>query len=187
MRGLTGREKALLGLCALVIFLVANGFLARVLVRDLSGGDAKVRELKNQLGDQEMWLEDAEKTDVRERWLGENMPKLDGASLGKVQGDLLQTVQDELFERKIKIEQQSLQDVERNRFFTEVAVRLSLRGDESQVIDWLTTLQDPEQFQVIKSLQLRIDPRAQEEEPQAVCQITLARWYLTEEEDQQLQ
>lgn len=177
MRELTAREKLLLGLCFTVIFLVVNGFAARSIVKNLRGSSDQIAMLKSELADQEMWLAEAEQADVRERWLAETMPSLEGTTLGKEQGDLLQAMQDQLFERKLKIEQQSLQDIETEMFYTEVAVRLRVRGNEADVIDWLISLQGPEKFVVIKSLKLEIDSKAKEEEPQAVCEITIARWY----------
>jgi|GEM_PF-233815 len=177
MRGLTTREKALLGACLLVIFLVANAILFRSVSKVLRGSEGRITELENTLADYEMWLEEAEEAAAKEKWLRIHMPPLEG-TLGRAQGDLLQAMQDDLFERKIEIEQQSLQDIVEAEYYTEVAVRLRLRGNESDVVEWLTTLQSPEQFQVIKSMQLRLDPRADEEEPQAVCEITLARWFL---------
>jgi hypothetical protein len=177
MRELTAREKILLGACFAVIFLVVNGFAARSIVKNLRGSGDKIAALKSELADQEMWLEEAAMADARERWLHEKMPTLAGTTLGKEQGDFLQLMQDELFERKLKIEQQSLQDIEQEIFYTEVAVRLRVRGNEADVIDWLISLQGPEEFRVIKAMELEIDSKAKEEEPQAVCEITIARWY----------
>jgi len=105
------------------------------------------------------------------------MPSLEGSTLGKEQGDLLQSLQDDLFDRKLEIESQSLQDIVHEHFYTEVAVRLTVRGEESEVVEWLTSLQGPEQFQVIKSLELELDTKSEETEPQAICQLTLARWF----------
>jgi hypothetical protein len=177
MRGLTVREKLLLGACVAVVFLVANGFAARFIVKNLRGTGDRLATLENQLADNQMWLGDAEKADARERWLIEKMPTLSGSTLGKEQGDLLQSMQDDLFERKLKIEQQSLQDIVYDNFYTEVSVRLTIRGDEAEVIEWLTTLQGPERFQVIKSLELKLDSKSRETEPQAICQVTIARWF----------
>ncbi len=173
MRELTAREKWLLGLCVAVIFIVVNGFAARSIVKNLRGSGDRLAVLKNELADQEMWLAEAEKADARDRWLNEAMPSIVGSTLGKEQGDLLQAMQDELFERKLTIQQQSLQDIETDIFFTEVAVRLTVRGNESDVIDWLISLQGPDKFQVIKALELEIDPKAKEEEPQGSVR---SRW-----------
>jgi len=180
MRSLTVREKWLLGACFGVIFIVGNAFAARSLVKVLRGSDSKIETLKSTLADHEMWLEDAPKAEAREKWLTSTMPGMGGASLGKLQGDLIQSLQDDLFERKLKIEQQSLQDIVNSAMYTEVAVRLTVRGAETEVIEWLTTLQGPEKFQIIKSLELELDSKSKEIEPQAVCQITIARWYQPE-------
>lgn len=177
MRELTAREKLLLGLCFTVLFLVVNGFAARSIVKNLRGSSDRIAMLKSELADQGMWLEEAARADARERWLADTMPSREGTTLGKEQGDLLQAMQDQLFERKLKIEQQSLHDIETGMFHTEVAVRLRVRGNEADVIDWLISLQGPEKFVVIKSLKLEIDPNAKETETQAVCEITIARWY----------
>src|SRR5690606_28708575 len=154
MRALTNREKWLLGVCFAVIFCMANAFAARSVLGTLRGGKSGIDALKNELADYELRLEDAPKIAVREPWLDKTMPSLAGATLGKLQGDLLQSLQDDVFERKLKIEQQSLQDIVREPFYTEVAVRLNVRGAEREVIEWLTTLQNPEKFQVVKSLEL---------------------------------
>ena len=180
MRALTVREKWLLGLCFGVIFLVGNAFAARSVLKVLRGSDSKIETLTSTLADHEMWVEDAPKADAREKWLAGKMPHLGDSTLGKLQGDLIQSLQDDLFERKLRIDQQSLQDIVSETFYTEVAVRLTVRGAETEVVGWLTTLQAPEKFQVIKAIELELDTKSKEVEPQAVCQITIARWYLPE-------
>ncbi|MAS93658.1 MAG: hypothetical protein CMO55_10745 [Verrucomicrobiales bacterium] len=177
MRALTVREKLLLGACFAVIFLVANGFAARAIMKTLRGSGDRIRTLESELADYEMWLEEAPKADARLRWLEETLPNLKETTLGKAQGDLLQSLQDDVLDRKLKIEQQSLQDIVNDTFYTEVAVRLTVRGNEDEVIEWLISLQGREKFQVIKALELELDTRSKEEEPQAVCQITVARWF----------
>lgn len=178
MRELTVREKVLLGACIGAIFIVVNGFAARSILKNLSGGDGEIRSLRSQLADHEMRLEDAPAAEAREKWLIEMMPRLGNSTLGKEQGDLLQALQDECFERKLTIERQSLQEIEYNNFYTEVAVRLEIKGDEAVVTEWLTTLQGPEKFQVIKNLEIELDLRSREPEPQAECEITVAKWFV---------
>ena len=176
MRALTVREKWLMGLCFGVIFIVGNAFAARSVLKVLRGSDSKIETLKSTLADHEMWVEEAPKTEAREKWLAGAMPVVGEVSLGKLQGDLIQSLQDDLFERKLKIEQQSLQDIVNEAFYTEVAVRLKVRGEESVVLEWLTPLQGPDRFQIIKSLELELDSKSKEVEPQAECEITIARW-----------
>ncbi|MEM6916762.1 MAG: hypothetical protein AAF491_09375 [Verrucomicrobiota bacterium] len=160
-----------------MIFIIGNAFAARSIIKNLRGSSDRIELLQNELADQMMWLDEAEMAEARVRWLDESMPTLDGTTLGKEQGDLLQQMQDEIFDRKLNIVQQSLQDIETTGFYTEVSVRLRVRGNETDVIDWLISLQSPEKFIVIKAMELEIDLKAKEEEPQAVCEITIARWY----------
>lgn len=173
----------MLGLCLGVIFLVANGFAARSVLKVLRGSDAKIQTLKNTLADNEMWLDEAPKAEAREKWLEANMPRMSGDTLGKLQGDLIQSLQDDVFNRKLRIDRQSLQDIVYETFYTEVAVRLEVEGAETAVVEWLTTLQSPDKFQIIKNLELELDSRSREIEPQAECEITIARWYRPEAEE----
>lgn len=172
---LSKREKMLLLLCFFVIFAMANVFAFRYVKKNWGGGKGKVQALKTELADLEMWLEDADQMEAKDQWLRVNTPK--ETSMTKAQGDLLQFLQDDLFERKIKIEKQTLQEPESNDSFQEVAVSLKVRGAEKDIIEWLTTLQGAKKFQVIKRLELELDRKSREEEPQAVCEIILARWF----------
>lgn len=180
MRGLTTREKRLLGLCLLSIFAVANLFAGRAVMRTLGGGQARITELKNELAENEMWLEEKDLWDRRRDWLDANIPPSlaqQGKSVGNAQGELMQTLQNELFERKIRIDRQSLSEPVNSQFFDEVAVYLRIRGEAAVVTQWLSTLQSPEKFQVVKTLELELDDKAKEVEPQAECEVTIARWF----------
>ncbi|NNE92442.1 MAG: hypothetical protein HKN23_12405 [Verrucomicrobiales bacterium] len=177
MRGLTAREKVLLGLCFLTVFIVVNAFAIRWAVKSLGGGTDNIPDLKNQLADYELWLEDANTWAIRDDWLAKNMPILADGATGKAQGDLLQELQDEMFQRKLKIDRQSLQEPKVTENFQEVSVKFDFRGDAETVIDWLSTLQAPEKFVVIKYLELELDSRSRETEPQAVCELIVARWF----------
>ena len=175
MSNLSKREKALLWICFLVIFSMANVFAIRFAMKNWAGKGDQIQALESELADLELWLEDAPKSEAKELWLKQNTPREN--SMTKAQGDLLQFLQDDLFERKIKIEKQSLQEPDSNDSFQEVAVALKLRGAEKSIIEWLTTLQGAKKFQVIKRVELELDNKSKEEEPQAICEIILARWF----------
>ena len=100
MRSLTSREKWLLGACFGVILIVVTGFVSRSVLKVLRGSESTILTLKNELADQEMWIEEMPKIEAREKWLEEKMPALAGASIGKLQGDLLQKLQDDIFVTK---------------------------------------------------------------------------------------
>ena len=175
MKSLNKREKMLLLVCGLVIFTMANLFALRFIKKNWGGGKGDIEALESELADLEMWLENSDEIEAKDRWLRKNAPRSN--SMTKAQGDLLQFLQDDLFERKIKIEKQTLQEPDSNDSFQEVAVSLRIRGAEKDIIEWLTTLQGARKFQIIKALELELDRKSREKEPQAVCQIVLARWF----------
>ena len=180
MRGLTTREKRLLGLCLLSIFLVVNLFAGRAVMRTLNGSKQQIRDLKNEIAENEMWLEERELWERRQSWLDANLPAplvQQRISVGNAQGDLMQTMQNEVLERRLEIERQTLVEPQSTPFYDEVAVSFRVEGDAAEVNRWLATLQSPEKFQVVKTLELELDGRSREVEPQAECDITIARWY----------
>lgn len=180
MRGLTTREKRLLGLCLLSIFLVANLFAGRAVMRALGGSKERITQLENELAENRMWLEEKDLWERRQSWLGENLPDSlvrQRISVGNAQGDLMQSMQNDVLERRLKIERQTLVEPQSTAFYDEVAVSFRVEGEAAEVNRWLATLQAPDRFQVIKNLELELDGRSREVEPQAECDITIARWF----------
>ncbi len=183
MRGLNSREKFLLGICLFTVFAVLNFFAIKWAFSSLGGSDQRIAQLKSTLSDHEMWLQDGDNWASRNEWIAENMPILEGNALGKAQGDLIQLLQDELFKRKIKIDRQALQEPKTEIDYTEISVKLDVRGQADIVIDWLSTLQSRERFVVLKYLELELDSKSKEPEPQAKCEVTIAQWFRPETSD----
>jgi len=181
MNNLSQREKFLLLMCFVVVFTMANLFAVRFILKSWKDRGPDIAALESKLADLELWLDDQDEADAREAWLAGHIPR--EASMTKAQGDLLQFLQDDLFQRKIQIEKQSLLEPEINDDYQSVAVALKLRGPEKNIIEWLTTLQGAEKFQVIQRLQLGLDRKSKEKEPQSVCDIVLARWFAPPGED----
>ena len=74
MRGLTNREKRLLAFCVLTIFVMANVFAGRAVLKTLKGGGEKISALKNEIAEQDMWLEEQDYWERRRGWLDGHMP-----------------------------------------------------------------------------------------------------------------
>ncbi|MCB1229984.1 MAG: hypothetical protein KDN19_06945 [Verrucomicrobiae bacterium] len=164
----------------LSIFLVANLFAARAVMRSLGGSKKKITELKSELAENRMWLEEKDLWERRRAWLDENLPASlvrQRISVGNAQGDLMQTLQNDVLGRRLRIERQTLVEPQANAFYDEVAVSFRVEGDAAEVNRWLATLQSPELFQVVKTFKLELDGRSREVEPQAECDITVARWF----------
>ena len=176
MRSLNSRERLLLTLCFLTIFLVVNGFVFRAVYKKLNGSKTELTALEGELMELQQLAGDAEFWQRRAQWVDENMPE-PMVSVGRAQGELAEQLQQSLFERKITIERQTLLEPVSTEFYDEVAVNLRIEGDAVKVNEWLTTLQSPEAFQTIKNIELELDTRSKKTEPQAECEVTIARWF----------
>lgn len=174
MRALTKREVGLLGLCLGALFLMANLVGLQVVTRGLGQSRARLQSLTMERQEQESWLAEPDPA-AFERWLDETMPVLESA--GKSQGELLQTLQDQAFERKLTMEKQNLLEETATPFYQEVSVNVIVYGELNQIRDWLIGLQSPEKFLVVKALEIALDTKSKEKEPQARCNLTLARWF----------
>jgi hypothetical protein len=174
-RTLNQREKRLLVGCITVILLVAN----LLLFNDFSGRrkalTTSITQLEDQSKSNHVWLNDRAFWDKRMKWLASKMPYTDSA--GRSQGQLLEELQTSALDAELKITGQTLLEPLALDHANEVAVNIKLRGDQDKMLRWLMTLQAPEKFQSMKSLELELDPKAKEKTPQAQCNLTLARWF----------
>ncbi|MCB1226138.1 MAG: hypothetical protein KDK99_10040 [Verrucomicrobiales bacterium] len=177
-RALSSREKRLLAACFIVLILMASIILARGFLDRRTALLSRISSLEEQQRENEMWLADRAFWVKRANWLEDTMPSTE--SLGRAQGQLLEEIQNAALDRKIKVEQQTLLEPETNGNYREVAVSLRLYGEQTTVLQWLTTLQSPEKFQLIKELDFELDTRSREPKPQARCNLTVARWFKPE-------
>lgn len=174
MRALTKREQGLLTACVLALFLMGNLIGLQVVLRGLKESRNQLKSLAAERLEQESWLAEPDPAPVV-RWLDENMPALESA--GKSQGELIQSVQDAAFARKLTLEKQNLLGEATTAHYQEVSVNVIVRGDLNAIRDWLIELQSPEKFLVVKALEIALDTQSKEKEPQARCNLTLARWF----------
>lgn len=175
MTKLSRREKNLLLLCFGVIALVATAIVANAILQRRTEALRKISALEAQKLENAGWMNDRAFWEKRRVWLDEKMPTTD--SVGRAQGQLLEELQNEALDRGITIQQQTLPEAVSTPDFREVAVNLRLRGDHAVLMEWLSTMQSPEKFQAIKAIELELDTRAKEPTPQALCNLTLARWF----------
>jgi hypothetical protein len=176
MGNLSKRERLLLMLCFTTIFVVVNAFIGTAVYKKLDGSGKELEDLKIEKMQLEQLTAGAELWEKRKVWLDENLPP-PMVSVGRAQGELAEQLQQSLFEQKITIERQTLLEPVMTPFYDEVAVTLRIEGEAVKVNEWLTTLQSPEAFQTIKNIELELDNRSREKEPQAECEVTIARWF----------
>lgn len=175
---LTPREKKLLLACIGSLVLVGGMLAANEFLNRRRTALERIGTLENELAELKMLFEDREFWNKRAKWLRETMPATE--SLGQAQAKLLEDVQNDALDLTLKVEQQRLLEPASNENYREVAVEVRLRGDQTTLLGWLAGLQSPERFQAVKALEFEIDSRAKEKTPQAICELTLARWFKPE-------
>ncbi|MFN7564676.1 MAG: GspMb/PilO family protein [Prosthecobacter sp.] len=175
---LTPREKKLLLACIGSLVLVGGMLGANDFLNRRREALARIASLETELAELKMLFEDREFWNKRAKWLRETMPATE--SLGQAQAKLLEDVQNDALDLTLKVEQQRLLEPVSNENYREVAVEVRLRGDQTTLLGWMAGLQSPERFQAIKALEFEIDSRAKEKTPQAICELTLARWFKPE-------
>ncbi len=175
---LTAREKKLLLACVGSLVLVGGMLAANEFLNRRRTAQERITTLQSELDELQVLFDDREFWNKRGKWLRETMPTTE--SLGQAQAKLLEDVQNDALDLELKVEQQRLLEPASNENYREVAVEVRLRGDQTTLLGWLASLQSPERFQAIKAIEFDIDTRAKEKTPQAICEMTLARWYKPE-------
>ncbi|MBL9129920.1 MAG: hypothetical protein JNG86_01885 [Verrucomicrobiaceae bacterium] len=175
---LTAREKKLLGACIGALVLVGTMYAASEYMDRSAAVKGQISELQRELEESKGWYNDREFWDKRSKWLRDTMPQTE--SLGQAQALLLEDVENDALDLLFKLDGKTLLDPVSTENYREVAIEVKLRGDQTDILGWLATLQSPERFQAIKELELELDTRSKEKTPQAVCNLTLARWFKPE-------
>jgi hypothetical protein len=175
---LTSREKKLLLACVGALVLVGTMLALSVFLDHRTSRQKQITALQGELKESQLWFNDRDFWDKRSSWLRDNMPSTE--SLGQAQALLLEDVENDALDLGFTVQKKNLIEPVINENFREVAIDISLRGDQVQVMSWLAMLQSPERFQSIKQIEFEIDSRAKEKTPQALCNLTLARWFKPE-------
>ena len=157
---------------------MGGALLASEFIQRRSKAVLQIAALENEKRDNETWIGDRDFWEKRAEWLRDTMPVAE--SLGRAQGQLLEEIQNGALDREIAVEQQTLVETVTTPHYREVAVSVRLRGDQTKILTWIGTMQSPELFQAIHVFDFEIDRRAREKTPQAVCNLTLARWFQPE-------
>jgi hypothetical protein len=174
-RSLNQREKRLLLGCIAVILLAGTAMGFGWYEKKRKALSAAIGTLAGQIEENQGWLNQRGRWDKRMNWLESKMPYTDSA--GRSQGQLLEELQTSALDAELKITGQTLLEPLALDHANEVAVNIKLRGDQDKMLRWLLALQAPEGFQAMKAFELELDTKAKEKNPQAQCNLTIARWF----------
>lgn len=178
---LSTRERRLLLLCGITLVTLVTLFLLQEYNQKLAAVREAQQELRDELVEHETWLGEAAYYAGLSKWISEHLPPLTD-SAGRTQGQLLDELQDSALNVGLNMERPNLLAPSSTAYYQEVAIRMRVRGEQIALLRWLTTLQRPDQFRTITSMEIELDRNAGDTEPQAVCNLTVARWFHPETE-----
>lgn len=173
------RERRLLFLCGATLVVLVTLILGREYSARLETLRDEEGALRDEISQHEAWLGEADFYAVREKWVDKHLPQLEG-SPGRTQGQLLDELRDSALDSGLEMERPNLLAPSSNPHYQEVAIRMRVRGEQMALLRWLTTLQRPDQFRAVTALEVELDRDSEEAEPQAVCDLTVARWFYPE-------
>jgi hypothetical protein len=175
---LTPREKKLLAGCVASLLIVAGMLGTNEFLTRRRAVQEKITALTTELDEHKSWFSDREFWDKRAQWLNANMPVTE--SLGQASAMLLEDIENDALDLELQVVKKRLLEPANTENYNEVAVEVTMRGDQTTLLGWLASLQSPERFQAIKAMEFELDTRAKEKTPQAFCNLTLARWFKPE-------
>ena len=180
-RSLNAREKRLLTICLLTLLVVGNALAIREFMSRQKSASSGLSVLKEQETSNRIWMNERALYEKRLAWLETSMPYT--ASAGRSRGELLDDLQGSARDVGLKVDNENPQESlalelsNKDVYANEVSVSMRVRGDQDTLMRWLLTLQSPERFTTVKSVELELDSRSKEKTPQAQCNLTVARWF----------
>lgn len=171
-RVLKKSEKILCALCGGVVLLVLLWLLGSEYSTRLAAAKEKIENLSPRFtaavaasGDAPYWKE-------RVAWLDATMPTMTDA--GQAHSSLLEHLQTTARERGLTLTAPVLLKPEAAPHHRELAVNLQITGPDNAVFRWLTELQSPERFQLVKYL--LVTPTALSP-PRMIANVTVAKLF----------
>ncbi|CAN5248765.1 hypothetical protein BH23VER1_BH23VER1_32280 [soil metagenome] len=172
MRPLTSNEKRLTALFGLIV-IGGGAFLGFSTISNRKAAlVAKEASLKNSLFQLENLMEEREHWLNLRQWVEERLVAY--RSVDERDTYLITIIRNKAEDAGVEITRgpQPL-DPEVSPFYEETVVNVTVDGDIKGIVQWLYTLQDPEQFRAITSVKLT----PKKEEGQLQCEITIEQWW----------
>lgn len=172
MRALTAKEQKLLFLLIGALFVLLNvvglqAFLnrQRLLQSNIAQLRTQLDEHRSILADQDYWAE-------RRAWLEANQPADD---ISTVEDDtkFTQFVQTSAKNSGLAYTRRGGGPMPPRGSIAEVYDASTVKGPMRALVKWLSELQKPAEFRVIKQLRIK----SAEKPPDVVCDVEVARWY----------
>jgi hypothetical protein len=169
---LNAREKVMAFIVGGALLFILNLFVLRFffgtqaqLSRDQQRLEGQLRAMRNLLANTALWEE-------RDAWLRSTQPVLENEA--RAGSDLLTQVQELSKKHTVIVEQPAIANPDRHPEYTAVSVSVETKSTWKSLIQFLHALQGPDQFVVLESAELKIDPQDQ---TQMRGRFKIAKWF----------
>jgi hypothetical protein len=171
MRVLTAKERKLLYLLLGAIFVLLNVVGLRAFLNRQQALEANIVQLSTQLAEHRGILADRAYWEERRVWLEANQPSDD---VGTVEDDtkFTQFIETSAKNSGLEYTRRGGGPLPPRGSIAEVYDASTVKGPMEAVVKWLSELQKPKDFRVVKQLRIKSG-----EPPEIVCDVEVARWY----------
>ena len=107
----------------------------------------------------------------RKAWVNDKQPQL--GDEGEAKAAVLEYVQKGARANKLKIVEQSLNDVQKTAGGTRVNVSVKVKGSMQDLVTWLTALEKPDDFYAVALFSLKAD----QDQKSFDCTVEIARYF----------
>jgi hypothetical protein len=171
LRKLTKSERRLSTVLGLAVFAMLNFYGISYLLDEHAGLAHKIGELQGQQRSDDLWLRERGLWLTRKEWLDSRQPHVPAGIVP--QSELLESLTKSAKDHALTIEEQSFGEMKNTPDYRSVAVKLKLSGKLENVVKWLVTIQQPEQFQAVTNFVLK----STDSPPNVNLELEVARWY----------
>ena len=171
MRPQTNNEKILLLILAAIVLLGGTFYGYRWLAQKQSKLEMTYAGLRADQAEAQVDLQQSDLWAQRKAWIQSHEPPLgeEGDAKAQVLAYVLKGARD----HKLEIVEQSLNDVQYGPAGTRINVSVKVKGPMQDLCQWLTELQQPDQFYAVSLFSLKAD----EDQKSMVCTLQLARYF----------
>ena len=169
---MSSRERTLALLVGGVLFLLINLVLIRFFMQKraefmqgIASSQAKIAGLKKREADRAMWAE-------RDAWTRQSLPVLGDPQVAN--RELGEAVKEIAKKHTVTLETPNPGVPSRQKEYTALGIRVSLKAPWTPLMDFLRELQAPGQFIVFDPLDLKVDPT---DKTQLRAEVTVTKWF----------
>jgi hypothetical protein len=164
-------EMRLLLVLIAILFVSGNYYGYRWLTQKQASLQLTSLQLQSDQAEAQLALQETDKYKQRQAWIDAHEPAM--TDEGDAKADVLAYSLKGARDNKLEILDQNLNDVQHGPGGARVTVTVKVKGSMQDLCNWLTNLENPEQFYAITLFSLKAD----QDQKSMVCTLHIARFY----------